>query len=182
MSRSFKTAGWILLAAFTLSACAFDQVEEAPQPCPDTSILAQGAKLVRFQPGPGRDIIDVAHMEIIDGFDGACEYNVDDSGAGTLIVEISPRIRSERGPANTDDFARFEYFVALTDANGQMITKQRFPVHLAYPGSVAEIVWQDDTPITLSLPIKAGETAAKWRIFLGLQLTRADLDFNLQSR
>lgn len=181
-SKRLGPIGLSLVAALLLSACASDTVEENPLVCPETAILAQGAKLVRFQPGPGRDIIDVVHQETIEGFDGACEWDENDDGAGTLRVEISPRIRSDRGPANTDGLARFEYFVALTNASGKVINKQRFPVSLSYPGSVGQIMWQDEIPVSMALPLKAGETAGKWRIFISLQLTREDLEFIRQIR
>ena len=162
----------LALLALGLGACA--STLDASLECPEVSILGDGAELVQFAPGAKRTADNVIHEESFDGFAGSCEHNIDDE---IMSMEITPQIISRKGPANSDGMARFEYFVALTDSRGLLINKQRFPVTLAYEDDSAGMAWQEEDPITITLPLKDGEAPTKWRIFMGLQLTRADLEF-----
>ncbi|MDH3336068.1 MAG: hypothetical protein OEL50_05435 [Rhodospirillaceae bacterium] len=147
--------------------------------CPEVSILSEGSNLVRFAPGTRAAEQNIIHEELFDGFGGSCEHNIDD---GVMSVEIIPQITSIKGPANTDGMARFEYFVALSDDRGKIINKQRFPVTITYPDDSGQTVWQEEIPVVLTLPLKDGESAAKWRVFMGLQLTRDELKYTKSER
>jgi len=168
------------LAGLTLGACATDNT--TPPPCPNIFIISDGAKLTRFKPGPGRDIIDVLHEEEMVGFGQSCEYDTDETGAGTVTVLVAPTILSTRGPANQSGEADFEYFVAITDSQKKIRDKARFPVILPYPQNMTRLHWQRETPHNLVLPLKAGQSGQDYEIFLGLQLNRAELDYLRKSR
>jgi len=173
--------GLIGLMGLGLGACATgDKIP--PGPCPKILVVADAAKLTRFKPGPGRDIIDVLHEEEITGFAQACEYNVDDSGAGELTVYIAPTIVSTRGPANQTDDADFEYFVAITDANKNILDKSLYPKVLPFVNSIPRVIWQKPEPHTYVLPLKAGQTGASYLVYLGMQLNRDELDYRRKNR
>ncbi|MDH5488324.1 MAG: hypothetical protein OEX17_00125 [Rhodospirillaceae bacterium] len=142
--------------------------------CPEVSILSDGSNLVRFAPGGASVEQNIIHEELFSGFRGSCEHNIDDA---VMNVEIIPQIASIKGPANTDGMARFDYFVALSDSRGTIINKQRFPVTITYPDGLDETLWQEEIPVILTLPLKDGESAAKWRVFIGLQLSRDELNY-----
>ena len=168
------------LLALGLAACSAD--EGPPPPCPDIYIVADTAKLTRFKPGPGRDIIDMRHEEEMVGFGQSCEYDTDASGAGEVVVAVAPTIVSRRGPANTSGESEFEYFVAITDSQKNIREQARFPVKLVYPSNVPQLRWQRPNPHNLILPLKAGETGRNWRIYLGLQLTRDEVEYKRNTR
>ncbi|MCK5547137.1 MAG: hypothetical protein KAI27_07165 [Rhodospirillaceae bacterium] len=172
VARATKTA-MLALLVLGVGACSSVTLDNSLQ-CPEVSIIADGANFVQFAPGSGRGANNIVHEESFDGFKGTCEHNIDDE---IMVVEITPQITSMKGPANSDNTARFEYFVALTDSKGQLINKQRFPVSLIFDDDSEGMAWQDETPITLTLPLKDGESPTKWLIFMGLQLSRADLEF-----
>lgn len=168
------------LAGLSLVACATEEVR--PLPCPNIFIVSDGAKLTRFKPGPGRDIIDVLHEEEMTGFAHGCDYDIDDNGVGTLNVLVAPSILSSRGAANQTGDADFEYFVAITDSNKKVLNKKRFPVIIPYPKNFSRINWQTQTPHNLALPIKAGQNGADYEVYLGLQLSRTELEYLRKSR
>lgn len=184
MRRSFKSAiGVLVLGLMGLSLGACSSTEDvAPPPCPSIYIISDGAKLTRFKPGPGRDIIDVLHQEELSGFAHGCEYDTDSTGAGDLTVFVAPTITSERGPANTSNDADFEYFIAITDSNKKVMDKARFPVVIPFPKNMTRIVWQRENPHSLSIPLKAGQTGQDYAIYLGLQLNQAELDYSRKNR
>lgn len=167
-------------AALTLAACA--NTPDIPRPCPQILIPADSAELTRFKPGQGRDIIDVLHVEKVTGFAHRCTYDMDDTGAGELTVEVAPVIESSIGPASTDRVADFEYFLAITDKDKGILDKARFSLSIPFPQNQSKVQWQKPDPIVMRIPIQAGQTGDDFRVYVGLQLTRGELDYQRKTR
>ncbi len=169
------------IAGLGLAACAGTDTAPA-RPCPEILIPVDSAKLTSFKPGPGRDIIDVVHEEQVTGFSHGCTYDTDETGAGMVVVELLPSFESTRGPANAQGQSQFEYYVAITDQDKNLIDKQRIPVTIEYPTNMSRLRWQREEPIVLNIPLKSGQTGEAYRVYLGLQLTRAELDYQRKVR
>jgi len=161
--------------ALGLGACSATEAT-LPPPCPEILIPVDAANLTRFQPGPGRDIVDVLHEEQVAGFADRCEYDTDATGAGDVLVEIYPAFESTRGPANQTNQADFEYFIAIASADKKVLEKKRVPVSIAFPQKMNRVQRQQENPITLTMPLKAGQSAYGFPISNGCQLTRDELD------
>jgi len=172
-------ASSLTLVAMIVSACAS---AVAPPPCPQVRLLADGAKLTRFAPGPGRDIIDIVHEEKITGFAQGCEFETDDTGAGTLTVWAAPTIVSSRGPANTSGRTEFSYFIAATDAQKNILRRDRYDRAFTYTRDVPRIRWQNPEPEKIILPLKAGQNGKDFLVYLSLVLTRDELDYRRKNR
>lgn len=166
--------------ALGLAACSTDQA--ALLACPEILIPVDGAKLTRFQPGAGRDIIDVLHEEQITGFAHLCEYDLDETGAGSVTVALVPTIESTRGPANTSGQVQFEYFVAIANQEKNVLDKKRFPALIEFPQNMSRVRWQRDQPINMTIPLKAGQRGEDLQIFIGLQMTREELEYQRKIR
>lgn len=163
-----------------LGACS--NAPQTPRPCPEILIPADGAELTRFKPGAGRDIIDVLHSEKITGFAHGCTYDVDDAGAGEVVVEIQPAIESNIGPASTERVAAFEYFIAVTDRQKNILDKARFPLTIPFPQNQSRLQWQRPESVVLRLPVTAGQMGDHYRIYLGLQVTPDELRYQREQR
>lgn len=174
------TIGLAAMASMLLSACAGDPV--APLPCPEILIPIDGSKVTTFRPGPGRDIIDVVQEVQVAGFAHGCVYETDETGAGEVQVELIPAIESARGPANTDGVTNFEYYVAIVSPDKDVLEKKRFPVTIDYPSNMTRITWRRDNPISLRIPLAAGDYGESYTIFLGLQMTRDELEYQRKVR
>jgi len=170
----------VTVAALGLSACASNPA--APQLCPEILIPVDGSKLTRFVPGTGRDIIDVMHEDQVSGFAHRCEYNTDVTGAGEVVIDIFPSFESSRGPANPDNIATFEYFIAIADQDNNVLEKARFPAEISFPQNMSRVQWQRAEPISLTIPLKAGQPGADFQIFIGLQMTRDELEYQRKTR
>jgi hypothetical protein len=168
------------LLALGLGACSSTDIP--PPPCPDIQILSAASKLTRFKPGPGRDIIDVLHDETITGFASACEYDVDETGAGDLTVWLAPTIQSTRGPANQSSESTFDYFIVITDSQKKVLNKLPFSVSIAYQQNLTQLSWTLTEPNALSIPLSAGQTGEDFQVFIGLQLTRDELEYQRNLR
>ncbi len=153
-----------------------------PPPCPRVSILPDAETITTFKAGPGRDLIDVVgEGQLVDAI-GACEHKIDkETDAGTLDIELQVAMEARRGPAERDHRVSLDYFVTLLDgASTAILQKNTFRVTVEFPGnrSVAQVL---DSPVGLTIPLKAGQRGADFQILLGFQLTPDELEFNRQS-
>ena len=174
-----------LMLAAVLGGCGFYDAffgEDAPPPCPDVSVLADAASLTRFKEGPGRDLIDVLFGVEIADIQRACEYDIDDdTGEGPLTTEITVFFRAERGPADRQREGRFKYFVTITDAGRNVLNKGSFGLLVEFPDNLTRTNVADE-PVTMVIPLKANQSADDFRIIVGFELTREELELNRRRR
>ena len=174
-----RAAAILLLA---VAACTVFQEEEPPPPCPRISILGDAATLTKFRPGPGRDLTDVLYEGVVSGVTGSCAYASAGKRANrALSMKVSLVIEAARGPANRDGRAAFPYFVGITDSSRNVLNKQRFNITVVFPGNRTRLV-VTDTPVVLEIPMKAGQSWQDFDIFVGFQLSRAELEYNRRAR
>ncbi len=171
--------------ALVLGGCsAYEAVfgEDAPPPpCPYVGVLPDAKDIVKFRPGQGRDLIDIVYESELTNIGRSCAYDIDeDTGEGTLTVEIGVFIDVARGPANRDRKAEFAYFIVITDSAKKVLNKQEFPVKINFPGNLSRLTWADDpdAPAIVHIPLKAGKSGRDFKIFIGFQLSPEELEFN----
>jgi len=99
-----------------------------------------------------------------------------------VAVQLAPTIESLRGPANTDAQATFEYFIAIVDAQENVMEVAKFPVTIPFLQNLDRVVWQRKDLNTLHIPLAAGQSGADFRIFIGLQLTHDELKYQRKTR
>lgn len=178
---SLGRAAALTVAALAVASCSLFEKEVALQ-CPRLAVLADAASLTRFAEGAGRDIIDMAFEAEIESVGGTCEYDIDDdTQEGTLDAQIAVTFRVSRGQANRDRKATFGYFVRLTDLERNILAGDTFRGVFEFPGNQSRIVWTDE-PVTLTIPLKAKQTGRDFEVFVGLELTREEVDYNRKAR
>lgn len=171
-----RSAG-VLAVLLALGAVACTSKNPPPGPCPRALILSDADSLTRFREGTGRDLIDIDFGGRIANVTSECDYDVDKSKAGTMTVRVTPAFAVERGPANRDRKAALSYFVTLVDAKREPIAKSVFGIAAAFPANVTRQVLAD-TPIELKVPIRAGQSGRDFAVYVGFQLSEADLEYN----
>lgn len=160
----------VVAAAAALSSCgAF--VKGEPPVCPDVVILADAARLTQFA-GAGRTPADIEVEAEIVGYKGECR-RVKNGVELTLAVLMDAR----RGKADTDGVVDVSYFVAMPDHYPDPRAKAVFGSRIAFPGTAATVAF-DDAPVTVTVPVAPGETAAGKEIYLGFQLSDEQLRYN----
>lgn len=168
--------GAVLLAVL-LSGCA-NPKDVIPPSCPKATILSEAGALTRFKDGAGRDLIDIDFEGEITGISGECRYDIDDdTGTGTIDMEVRAGFEFTRGPANIDSAIAFDYFVVLTDAAGDVIGKQVFPFKSEFWKN-RTVITDRDAPVELTIPIGSGQTGDDFMVFVGFQLSRDELLYN----
>ena len=165
----------VVLLGLALAACTV--FDTGPQlPCPRAVVLGEAAEMVEFRPGPGRDLTDVLYTGEVVGISSACEYDED----GYVDSEVLLTVALTRGPAAEGNIGRFTYFVAIADPDEKIIAKKVFPVEVEYPGFGPRVAVQEE--IGQRIYYAPNADARFYRVFVGFQLTRDQLEFLRRSR
>ena len=157
-----------LFAPMLLAACATFGGDKSIE-CPAVRILQEGAEVRFFRDGPGRDLTDVTVEARFDGVGGQCEY---DKGRLEIafVVQATAALGSAPGPRQRP----IPYFVAVVDANGRILARQRFELPVAFPENFLRVAVQDE--IGIKLPLANVVEAPDYTIFIGFELSRDEFD------
>jgi len=166
-SRQCRRALLALLAVAALGGCQIFQKD--PIVCPPITIIPDAAQLVRY--GAGRDLTDVLFEANLEQISPVCQPKGD-----TLIVELSVALTARRGPAMPQGNATFSYFVAVTSADRELLARQEFPVDIPLGPEGRRVRLTELVEPTL--PLKPDQSQFSYRIFVGLVLTREELEEN----
>jgi hypothetical protein len=168
--RTRFLAPLLVLALAPLAAC-----DRTPPACPQVAIISDGATVTKFREGTGRDLTDVlAQGQIVDA---AVDCSYDRRG---VDVALQVAISATRGPADRSRTASFDYFVAVTDPQRNILAKEvfrvdfRFPVNQERVGTVEEIEPR--------IPLKARADGVDYQIVVGFQLTPEEIEWNRRQR
>jgi hypothetical protein len=171
---AMSVAGLLLLSACQTTVFGSDQdaPSQAPPPCPQVSVVADAARLTRFQ-GAGRDVTDVLFEAEIQSPRSGCVYR----DTGEIVISMVVPIVAARGPANQDGLALFNYFVAIARGN-QVLARQVFDVEVPFEGNQTQVGYVDELEQTI--PLQGTELGSSYVVYVGFQLTPAEMDFNRQ--
>jgi hypothetical protein len=170
----------LVITALTLTGC-----ESVPfmkkalvLNCPSYYILEDAATLTQFQDGPGRDITDVLVKAQIGEMQLACLTKVDNkTDTGIMVIEISPVVAAEMGPANTSENATLPYFVVVTDPNKNILYREELKLNMSFKGNRTQVIMLAP-PTSVEIPITPKIRNDYHRIYGGFELTREQADYN----
>ena len=166
-----KAAGVAMLCLF-LAACSGG--DAPPPPCPGVQPVKDAQNLVRFQ-GAGRDLTDVIFEANIEILGLACDY--DDN-----VVEADLRVRvvAVEGPLNKVRQARFSYFIAIATLDERIVAREEFDLDVSFEGNLRRVAAMEQ--LAPRIPLKPGQSALDYRIYVGLVLTPTELQYNRDNR
>lgn len=168
----------VLGLVLALTGCSAFVEQEIPPPCPEVSVLRDASAVTRFRADGGTDLVDVLHEGEITGLSYACAYDVDDeTGEGTVEMEIYLRFDATRGAADRTRTAEFTYFLALTGGERDVLEKKLFDAGVEFPGNISRVSVQNG-PIPMSLPVSPQISATSYEVFIGFQLTPEEMAYN----
>ena len=157
------------LSAAALAACVDNQLP----PCPSVRVDSTTARLTQFKEGAGRDITDVEYQAEVVAYEGVCEFS--EKGVEVkmdLDFAIATGAAVKKGPAS------LYYFVAVPQLFPDPVGKRVFQLRHDLPATpgVREKVREND--LRIFIPLKKDEPAASYDVYVGLQLTNEQLDYN----
>ena len=140
--------------------------------CPSVQVLKSLGEFVRFAPGPGRDLTDVATEAWIERVGGDCALENDE-----YLVDLSIGIIARRGPANKKSLMNLRYFVAVSDRQDKILHRQSFQTSASF-GTFKSAAFTD--ALELRIPVAKGVEGDAYTIFIGFELSPDELRFNRQ--
>ena len=159
------------LLSLAVAGCGMFDSDTYRAACPKFLILGQGDNLVKFLPGPGRDVTDVQFEAKIIDFAGTCEHN-----SKEVSVTLNIAFAVKRGPASKDRRSDFSYFVAIPAFYPAKEGKRVFPIAVGFQENQTRVIYRDQ--IDMHIPLKPKEIGANYDVYLGLELSRAELEYN----
>ncbi len=182
ISTFIKTA--CLLPLLSLTACQTAQEvfaigeagEKNPGPCPEAFALYETSRLVQFN---GKESFsDVGFTAEINKVRSLCRY----VGDGPINADLTLDISFGRGPAAVGQTAIYEYFVAVTRKDIDVINKEVFPISITFPEG-QDIVHATETVGQIRIPrANEGTSGANFEIIVGFVLTPEQIAFNADGK
>lgn len=182
-ARRMIATGLIAVSVLAVAGCSSDDQPPPERICPRISALGDANMLTKFAVGAGKDLTDVDHEIRIVDIRYSCTFVEDENKNPILAVAVAPIFEADRGPANSNRQARFDYFVAIADPQRTILNKQEFDLLVTFPGNRSRVtVSPDDPPVTIDIPPVAGRSGPDYHVFVGLQLTPEELEYNRRRR
>lgn len=163
-------ASWLWLC-LGLSGCAALFGEDIQPPCPKAVTVADAQIMTAHRPGPGRDLTDVLANGSIVGITTGCEYD----DVGRVDATISVNLDLSIGPAAIDNTGQWQYFVMVTNPDREFVAKRVFTIDLQFEQAVFRTRFSE--AVTTAFDYAPWPDAGKFRIFVGFQLTRDQLEY-----
>ena len=148
-------------------------------PCPQVRFDSTTSTLTKFRGGSGHTFSDVEYEVRFLGYEGVCDFN--DDGVD-VIMDIVMEVAS--GPAAKSGRIPIYYFVAVPQYYPKPAGKKIISVKHDLKAGTGRRAQVEENGVRVSLPLDSGEPAAAYEVYVGLQLTQDQLDYNrsLQAR
>ena len=164
----------LAIALILLAACSGD--DEIGPPCPTIAPVPTATTVTRFT-GEGRDLTDVDFSAQISNVNFTCEY--DDN---TVVMDLQIVFEATRGPANESGRSQFSYFIAIGKRSRprDLLAREEFAIGVAYQGNRRRQQFFDES--IQRFPLAPGEDGGSYVVFVGLVVTRDELEYNRANR
>jgi len=162
----------ISFVALTIAGCN----TSLPPPCPPVRVDSTTGIMTKFRDGAGQDLSGVEYEVEIVGFRGECVIEPNEEVA--VILDVDFEITS--GPAAQAGPATFYYFAAIPQFYPQDSGKKIFEVSRRLQGGATAPILHKEENVRIEVPLKEKQPAASFDIYIGLQLSDSQLEFNRQ--
>jgi hypothetical protein len=173
---SMKTAFPFCIAAvtalFALAGCQADRSAD----CPTITGVTDASVATIFRPGTTPDPANVLYTIDITGVNGSCDM---DKKETTSDAKVEINFRATRPPSGEAAHYRVPYFVAVTEGSARVMVKHSYAIEIDFaPGQTT--VETNDSVGSAHLDVAKGKHPYDYQVLVGLQLTKAELDYNRQ--
>lgn len=147
--------------------------------CPRPGILPDANTVAVFREGGGRDITDMVVQAQVVEVRVDCTY-AKRSARPSVTLELQIAIAAERGPADRTRRAVVPYFVAIVDAERNIIAKENFTAAFEWTDNRPRVgrvdVWEPYIPLARNMD------GPSYQVMVGFQLTADQLAWNRSQR
>ena len=161
----------LLAAGLALGGCSWLSSTVAPASCPVVSKIGDAAKLIRFAPGGGEELNNIAFEAGIMDITGGC--STADNG---IKVDMTADFLAAKGPADTEGKASFEYFVAVVGQGDKVLAREQFASEIQFLATKGRNGIKES--LEESIPLAKGQMGSDFNIYIGFVLTPDELAYN----
>jgi len=175
----FRQGGFLAAVFFLLTGCSSvtgtmsDFSETVVPTCPAVSILTDATRLTRFREGSKGDLTDVAFESELREVESSCTWKED-----AVMVDLELEFVTARGPAYSQDTNQLTYFIGVTDLYQTVLSKEKLTTKPNVPAGTKAVAWKEK--VKQRIPLEPGSNGGDYSVFVGLQLSRAELKYNRQ--
>ena len=160
------------LVLFALAACSSDKSGD----CPTITGITDASAETVFRPGTTPDPANVLYTVELTGVNGKCDMGKKERSSD---ASLQINFRATRAPSGEAAHYAVPYFVAITEGSARVLVKRIYSVGIDFaPGQTSSAV--SDTVGSTHLDVAKGKHPYDYQVLVGLQLTRAELDYNRQ--
>lgn len=146
--------------------------ERNPGACPRAFALYDAERIVEFK--GSESFSNVGFTGEIGNIRSLCRYY----GDQPIVADLEMQMEFGRGPAASGNTAVYEYFVAVTRKNIDVIEKQTFPIQVTFPAG-ADRVSVTETVDRIVIPRANADTSGlNFEIIVGFEVTNEQRVFN----
>ena len=146
-------------------------------PCPRAFALYEASRIVEFRDNEQR-FENVGFTGEINNVRSLCRYYNDEPIDANLEITFD----LGRGPAASQNAATYEYFVAVTRKNVDVINKKVFPMQVTFPAGADRVRVVEDVEEIIIPRATATTSGVNFEIVVGFELTEAQRQFNAEGR
>lgn len=134
-------------------------------------MLRDAAEVIRYKPGPGRDMTDIMEHAKFAQLGLKCDHK-----GNRLEIALTIDIAVERGPAAQGREVQLPYFVAVLGPDDEILAKEIFTSVAQVPPERRRLGIREETEQII--PLQDFQTGANFEIMIGFQLTEVELEEN----
>ena len=140
-------------------------------PCPYVKILYDAARYVELEGGRAA-VANVGYTGEIEGLTSDCEYRE----ADPIRVDIGMLFQLGRGAQATSDQRTYRYWIAVTERNSAILSKEYFDLPVNFGGERTAAVTEERT---ITIPRASITTSgASFEVLIGFDVTPEMAEFN----
>ena len=159
----------LFLALAFLSACATDNRIEV---CPRVNFVDGLQSMTAFGVAGDVDLSNVAYSAEMVQLAAVCSFG---RHGATVMAEFM--LIADRGPADRERVARVDYFVAVTDADGEILAKEVFRSEIPFADNRRRVGRKEEIEPFMPSP-SGNRDFTGYRVLIGFQLSPEQVEFN----
>ncbi len=164
-----------ILGALLVSGCSHTDAEKGL--CPSAAVLAPTSALTVFRENAPADPSGELYTVWMTNVKSGCDYSKDERAA---VSRIHIQFTARRPPTPDEANYRVPYFVTVTHGGSRIMTKKLYFADVHF-GAGQPSVSFEDTIENIAIKFERGSKTGEYQILTGLQLTRAQLEYNTKN-
>lgn len=141
-------------------------------PCPYVKILYDAARYVELV-GPQVSASAASYTGEIEGLTADCNYRDDEP----IVVDMDILFQLGRGPRGESDQRTYRYWIAVTERNSAILTKEYFDLPVSFDGADRTMVTEEIRGLTIPRATTA-ISGSNFEILVGFDVTPEMAEFN----